>query len=497
MQNFHYMIDAITSWSALLAVVVGVLWGICGGALPGISASIAMALLLPFTFSLEPMTAMILLSSVYIGAEYGGSIPAILIRTPGTNSAAATVFDGYEMHKQGKSGEALGLSLVGGTIGSLVGLLVLIGFTEPLSRFALLFTPAAYFAIGLLGISVVASLSSDAPVKGLIAGVLGLGLATIGTDPLSGVARFTFGRAELLGGISVAVVMIGIFAVSELMIQRQSGDHEVDVTGTPPKLVIPSLKTLWDLRVPQIIGWIIGTIEGAVPGAGGSVAAFMSYNEARRWSKEPEKFGKGSPEGVIAPETANNVVASTALMPTLSFGIPGSNSTAVLLGGLLIHGLQPGPLLFSTHPDVVYGLFGAMFMAIAAMFVLGTVILGPVIWLVRRPKPYLQGAIFALLISGIYSIDDSAFDVGLILLIGLVSYVLRVLKFPTLPMVLGVVLGFMIESNYRRSLLISRGDHMIFLRDPACAVLLCLVALMLVTSVWREMRPRKRTPKEA
>jgi len=491
MQNFLYMIEAITSWSALGAVVVGVLWGICGGALPGISASIAMALMLPFTFSLEPMNAIILLASVYIGAEYGGSIPAILIRTPGTNSAAATVFDGYEMHKQGKSGEALGLSLVGGTLGSLVGLIVLIALTEPLSRFALLFTPAAYFAIGLLGISVVASLSSDAPVKGLIAGVLGLALATVGTDPLSGVARFTFGRPELLGGISIAVVMIGIFAVSELMIQSQSGDHP-DVSSIPPKLVIPSLRTLWELRVPQIIGWVIGTIEGAVPGAGGSVAAFMSYNEAKRWSKEPEKFGKGSPEGVIAPETANNVVASTALMPTLSFGIPGSNSTAVLLGGLLIHGLQPGPLLFSAHPDVVYGLFGAMFVSIATMLVLGIVILSPVIWLVRRPKPYLQGAIYVLLISGIYSIDNSAFNVGMILLIGLASYVLRVLKFPTLPMVLGVVLGFMIESNYRRSLLISRGDHMIFLRDPACAVLLVLVVLMLFTSVWREMRPRRR-----
>ncbi len=328
-------------------------------------------------------------------------------------------------------------------------------------------------------------------MKGLIAGVLGLALATVGTDPLSGVARFTFGRPELLGGISIAVVMIGIFAVSELMIQSQSGDHP-DVSSIPPKLVIPSLRTLWELRVPQIIGWVIGTIEGAVPGAGGSVAAFMSYNEAKRWSKEPEKFGKGSPEGVIAPETANNVVASTALMPTLSFGIPGSNSTAVLLGGLLIHGLQPGPLLFSAHPDVVYGLFGAMFVSIATMLVLGIVILSPVIWLVRRPKPYLQGAIYVLLISGIYSIDNSAFNVGMILLIGLASYVLRVLKFPTLPMVLGVVLGFMIESNYRRSLLISRGDHMIFLRDPACAVLLVLVVLMLFTSVWREMRPRRR-----
>jgi putative tricarboxylic transport membrane protein len=218
----------------------------------------------------------------------------------------------------------------------------------------------------------------------------------------------------------------------------------------------------------------------------------MSYNEAKRWSKEPEKFGHGSEEGVIAPETANNVVASTALIPTLSFGIPGSNSTAVLLGALLIHGLQPGPLLFSRHPEVVYGLFGGLFIANLAMLVLGILLLTPVIWLVRRPKPFLQGCIFVLIMSGVYSLNQSLFDLRIALAVGLLGYLLRIMQFPLLPMVLGVVLGGMIESNYRRSLLISRGDHMIFLHDPLSAGLLALALLLIVTSFMREAKQARK-----
>ncbi|HEV7252731.1 MAG TPA: tripartite tricarboxylate transporter permease [Mesorhizobium sp.] len=500
MQELGYVFEAITSWPIVVAAFVGVLWGMCGGSLPGISTSIAMALLLPFTFSLDPSTAMVLLASVYVGAEYGGSIPAILIRTPASGSAAATVFDGYEMHRQGRSGEALGLSLVGGTIGGLVGLIVLTLLTERLADFALLFTPPAYFALGLLGISVVASVSSGAPVKGLIAGVLGLAIATVGTDPLSGVARFTFGRPELLEGIGIVTVMMGVFAVSELMMQSRrsdaGGNEQAALAAASTRLVLPSLKTLWRLRVAQVIAWVLGIIEGLTPGGGGSIASFMSYNEAKRWSKEPEKFGKGSEEGVIAPETANNVVASTALIPTLSFGIPGSNSTAVLLGALLIHGLQPGPLLFTAHPDVVYGLFGGLFVANFAMLLLGAVLLTPVIWLVRRPKPFLQGGIFVLIISGIYSINQSVFDIGLILVMGLLGYVLRTLRFPLLPLVLGVVLGFMIESNYRRSLLLTQGDHMVFLRDPTAAVLIGLALLLVATSIFREAKYSRPKPQQ-
>ncbi|MGE0119720.1 MAG: tripartite tricarboxylate transporter permease [Dongiaceae bacterium] len=494
MDELYYTWQGASSGSVVLAAIVGVLWGMFGGALPGISTSIAMALLLPFTFGMQPAAAMVLLGSTYVGSEYGASIPAILIRTPASGSAAATVLDGYEMHRQGRGGEALGLSLVGGTIGGLVGLLLLTASTEALSRVALLFTPPAYFALGILGLSVIASVSSGAIVKGLISGVLGLMIATVGTDPLSGVSRFTFHLPELLDGVSVVVVMMGVFAISELMMQASGQGLEPEAAaGRSTRLKLPSLKTLWRLRVAQVIAIVLGTIEGLTPGGGGSIAAFMSYNEAKRWSKEPEKFGKGSEEGVIAPETANNVVASTALIPTLSFGIPGSNSAAILLAGLLIHGLQPGPLLFVRHPDVVYGLFGGLFVANLAMFVFGLLLLTPVVWLVNRPKPYLQGAIFVLVLSGIYSVDESSVDLLLVLAAGLLGYLLRVLQFPFLPMVLGVVLGYMIEANYRRSLLITNGDHIVFLRDPVSLGLLSLAVLFIIFSAVREMRDSRKS----
>jgi putative tricarboxylic transport membrane protein len=495
MEAFFHAWNALTTVSVLLAAFCGVLWGILGGALPGISPSIAMALLLPFTYGMPPIVALVLLASVYVGAEYGGSIPAILIRTPGTNSAAATVIDGYEMQRQGRGGEALGLSLVGGTIGGLFGLILLTTLTEPLASLALFFTPPAYFALGILGISIIASLSEGALLKGLIAGVLGLMIATVGTDPISGVSRFTFGHPELLEGIHFILVMLGVFAVAELMVQAAEGGW---TEGTPARtgearLRLPSLGTLWRLRRAQAIGCILGAIEGAIPGGGGSVAAFLSYNEARRWSREPEKFGKGSEEGVIAPETANNVVSATAIVPTLSFGIPGSNSTAILLGGFLIHGLQPGPLLFMTNPDVVYGLFGGLFAANLFMLLLGIVILGPCIWLVQRPKPYLMAAIFALIVSGVYSIDHSLFDLGIVLVAGVLGYLMRVFGFPYLPLILGLVLGYMIEANYRRALLMTNGDHIVFFQDGVSVGLLACAALIVALAAVREVR-RLRKP---
>ncbi len=432
-----------TSW-AVPASIVGCIWGIFGGAMPGISPSVAMALLLPFTYSMDPTSAIVLLASVYVGAEYGGSIPAILIRTPGTNSAAATTIDGYEMNRQGKGGLALGISLVSGLVGGLLGLIILIAATEPLARVALAFTPAAYFSLGILGLSVIASLGSGSLIKGLIAGALGLAVATIGTDPVSGVARFTFGSPDLLGGIRPILVMVGLFAVSELMIQVTTPAWDkAQVRDT--RLRLPGWAIWKRMFRPHAIGTLIGTFEGITPGGGGTIAAFMSYNELRRWSKYPEEYGHGSVEGVAAPEAANNVVTATALIPLLSLGIPGSNSAAILLGGFLIHGLIPGPMLFEKHADIVYGLYGGLFMANVAMFLIGLVILSPCIWLVNRPKPYLMAFIFALIVSGVYSIEQSFFDLGIVLAAGVVGYGMRWLGLPFLPMVLGVVLGYLVE----------------------------------------------------
>jgi len=495
MNDLYTAWTALTSGWAIPAALGGVVWGIFGGALPGISPSIAMALLLPFTYGLDPVTAIVLLASVYVGAEYGGSIPAILIRTPGTNSAAATVLDGFEMNRQGRAGEALGISLVSGLVGGLFGLVVLVLFTEPLARVALAFTPPAYFALGMLGLSVIASLSAGSLVMGLIAAVVGLMIATVGTDPVSGVPRFTFGSPDLLGGIRPILVMVGLFAVSELMVQV-SEPAWARTSTRDTRLKLPNWATWKRMFRPHAIGAVIGTVEGVTPGAGGTIAAFMSYNEARRWSNHPEEFGHGSVEGVAAPEAANNVVTATALVPLLSLGIPGSNSAAVLLGGFLIHGLSPGPMLFERNADVVYGLYGGLLVANIAMLLIGLVILSPCIWLVNRPKPYLLAFIFALIVSGVYSIDQSFFDLGLVLAAGALGYVMRWLGMPFLPMVLGVVLGNLVESNYRRSLVLADGDHAIFVQDPVALGLLAAAVLMLVVSLYRETRAVARAREE-
>ena len=482
--------NALTTTWAIPAAFAGVIWGIFGGALPGISPSIAMALLLPFTYGLDPVTSVVLLGSVYVGAEYGGSIPAILIRTPGTNSAAATTIDGYEMNKRGQAGLALGISLSAGLIGGLFGLAMLVLMTESLARVALLFTPPAYFALGVLGCSVVAGLSGGSVAKGWIAGVLGFMVATIGTDPVSGVPRFTFGSPDLLGGVRPILIMVGLFAVSEMFIQVREPPWD-KASARDTRLRFPDFKLWKRLALPQAIGGVVGTIEGLTPGGGGTIAAFLAYNESKRWSKQPEEFGHGSPEGVAAPEAANNVVTATALIPLLSLGIPGSNSAAILLGGLLIHGLSPGPLLFERNPDVAYGLYGGLFVANIAMFLVGLVILTPCIWLVNRPKPYLLAFIFALVVSGVFSIDQSLVDVGIVLIAGVVGYFMRWAEIPFLPMVLGVVLGYMVESNFRRSLQLSNGDPMIFLEDPvSLGLLLCSVALV-TYSLARERRSKK------
>jgi len=471
----------------ILFAFAGCLWGILGGALPGLSPSIAMALLLPFTYGMEPVPAIVLLASVYVGAEYGGSIRAILIRTPGTNASAAIALDGFEMARQGRGGEALGISLVSGLVGGLFGLAVLVLATEPLARLALAFTPAAYFALAVLGLSVIASLAGGSLTKGLIGAGLGLMISTVGTDPVSGVPRFTFATPELLGCIRPILVMVGLFAVAEMLVQiGEPAWARAEARDT--RLTLPGLSMMRRLLLAQAIGCGIGTVEGVTPGAGGTIAAFMAYNEARRRSKEPEAFGKGAPEGVAAPEAANNVVTATALVPLLSLGIPGSNSAAVLLGGFLVHGLTPGPLLFEKAPEVVWGLYAGLLAANIAMLLLGLVILTPALWLVNRPKPYLLAAILCLIVSGVYAIEQSLFDVGLVLGFGVLGYLLRLAGVPVLPLVLGVVLGFMLESNYRRSLVISGGDHAVFVEDPVAATLLAAAAALTLWSLWSEFR---------
>lgn len=469
------------------AAFAGIAWGILGGALPGISPSITMALLLPFTYGADPTAAVVLLASTYLGAEYGGSIPAILIRTPGTNSAAATVIDGYAMKEQGKAGEALGISLYSTLLGSVFGVALLITLTQPLAAVALAFQPTSYVGLGILGLSVIASLSGESLIKGMMAGIVGLMIATVGTDPVTGNNRFTFDDPELLSGIPPILVMVGIYAVAELFEQAsQPGWRQTNTADAAIKM--PDALMRARLRVSQIIGAIIGFIEGLTPGGGGTIAAFLSYNEAKRWSKKPEEFGHGSPEGIAAPESANGSVSATALIPMMGLGIPGSNSAAVLLGGFLIHGMTPGPLLFTKHYDVVMGLYAGKVISLFALLVVAYLILRPCIWLVNRPKHYLMAFIFALVLSGVYAIHNSLFHVGIALAFGVIGYAMKYFRIPTLPMVLGVVLGFMVESNYRRALVLSDGDHMTFIEDPIAAGLLLVAFGFILVSLFRHFR---------
>ena len=480
------------------ASLIGLVWGVIGGAMPGLSASVTMALVLPFTYGMDPMSAIVMLASVYIGAEYGGSIPAILIRTPGTNSAAATVLDGYEMKLQGRAGEALGISLWSGVVGSLFGLIALIAFTEPLSNLALAFKPMSYFALGILGLSIIASMSGDSILKGIAAALVGMMIATIGVDPLSGVNRYTFDLPDLLGGVKPIMVMIGLFAVSELL--RQSGGADFGAQARiAVRIVFPNFTMMKRLAKPQGIGCGAGLVEGLLPGGGGSVAAFFSYNEAKRWSSNPQEFGKGSVEGVAAPEAANNTVASSSLIPLLSFGIPGSNSAAVLLGGLLIHGLLPGPRLFEQNGDVVMGLYVGSFVATLAQIPVGLLILPLCMWMVNRPRAYLAAFVMLLVVSGVYSLNGSFLDIAIVTGFGIAGWLMLKGGYPFLPAVLGVVLGPIVESNYRRSLLLSGDDHSIFLEDPIAIGFLVTAVIFVAFSIWRERkdaRARART-KEA
>lgn len=489
MEAIQIGLDLLTGSPLALMAVIGMTFGIFGGAMPGVSPSITMALLLPFTYTMDPVPALVLLAATYVGAEYGGSIPAILIRTPGTNAAAATLIEGYEMQRQGKGGEALGIALVASVLGTIAGLALLILLTEPLSRLALAFRPASYFALGVLGLSVIATVSEGSLVKGAIAALIGLMIATVGTDPVSGVARFTYGSPDLLSGVPFVLVMVGLFAVSELFEQASQPDRSSDKANSS-RLRLPSFGMQKTLFKANGIGMAIGAFCGLMPGAGGTVASFMAYNEAKRFSKNKDQFGKGAPEGVAATESANNTDAGVGLIPLLSFGIPASNSTAILLGGFLIHGLIPGPILFQRSPDILYGLYTGLIVAVIALPFVAIASLKLCIWLVNRPKPYLMAFIMALVFSGTYSINNSLFDLSLVLAAGILGFGMRYFGLPLLPTVLGLVLGYMVESNYRRSLVISGGDHGIFIEDPISATFLALAVIFLVGSLINEFRQR-------
>ncbi len=472
-------------------ILIGVTAGIMIGALPGLTATMGVALLVPFTFGRPPIAGLVMLLGIFQGGIYGGSISAILMHTPGTPSAAATCMDGFPMSQKGEAGKAIGISTIASGLAGLISALIMSFVSPQIARIALKFGPPEFFALAIFGLSVIIAISGDSLLKGFIIGAAGLLLTTIGFDPLSGVPRFTLGQEELLEGISFIPALIGLFGYAQVFrgIEKMGIGREIK---TRISNILPRLYELGSLMRTIIKSALIGTCIGAVPGAGCDIAAFVAYGEAKRSSKEPEKFGTGILEGVAAPESGNNGAVGGAMIPMLTLGVPGDAVTAVLLGALTIHGFQPGPLLFRDHPEVVYPIFAGMILTAIMILIVG--LLGARLYarIITVDDRLLLPVIFFLCIMGSYSMRFDFFDVGVSLVIGVVAYFMNYYGFPSSPVLLALILGPMAEQNMRRSLMISRGDPTIFLTRPICILFLCLAILFVLTSYYRRKRMLER-----
>jgi putative tricarboxylic transport membrane protein len=488
LENYLTALSTIFQPLNLLAILLGSLWGVVAGALPGISSSMAVVLGIPFTFTLHPITAFSMLVSIYCGAITGGSITAILFGIPGEPSAVCTVIEGHTMAREGHAAHAMWIAIIASVVGGIFSILFMMAATPLIARFALAFGPPEYFALMILGLSVVSSLTGSSLGKGFLSCLFGLFLATVGTDGITGAERFTFGTTVLLGGFSFVTAMVGLLAVSEVFLEAEKPFQEQVAAAEYRGLRTerPSWAE-WRNHI-GILSWssALGTVVGALPGAGATIASFLAYGEASRWSKKPEKFGHGADDGLIAAEAANNASTGGSLTVLLALGIPGSNTTAMLLGALMIHGLQAGPLLLANRPDVVYGIFMAALLTNLVMIL--TTIWGIRLFLQLNRLPYsvFASVIMILCVIGAFGVNNSVDDLYVMFFFGMIGYVMVKFGYPTAPAVLGLVLGDLAELSFRRGLLLSEGDPMIFLTRPLSATLLVLATLALFYPLFRK-----------
>jgi len=496
--SFDYLINAFilifSNPASLLFIFIGVTAGIIVGCLPGLTATMGCALLIPFTYSLPPVDGLLLLMGIFTGGIYGGSISGILIRTPGTPAAAATLLDGYPLTQKGEGGKAIGIGTVASFIGGTIGALIMAFLAPEIASFGLRFGPPEFFALAVFGLTMIISISGESLLRGVIIVLIGLLLTTIGFDPLSGVPRFSFDNENLLGGITFIPVLIGLFGFAQVFKNVEKMELVPQVKSKVGK-ILPKLSEIKPLLPTMVKSGGLGSLMGSVPGMGSDVAAFVAYGEAKRTSKEPEKFGKGSYEGIAAPESANNGATGGAMIPMLTLGVPGDAVTAVLLGALTIHGLQPGPLLFRDHIDIVYPIFAGMILCQVVLLIIG--LGGAKIFakLININQNILTPVIFLLCITGAYAMRFNFFDVGLALIVGVVAYFMGKAKFPISPILLALILGPMAEQNMRRSLLLSHDDIMIFVERPISAVFLGLALIMAITS-YRKLKKLNKLEKD-
>lgn len=480
-----------TSLSALAANAAGTLMGIVFGALPGLTATMGIALLIPMTFGLPPVVAFSAMLGVYCGGVYAGTITAILIGTPGTAGAAAALLEGPKLTAKGMAGKALAITTIGSSVGGLFSCAVLIFVAPQLAKIALSFGPPEYFALAVFGISVVSCISSGAMLKGIIAAAMGLLLATIGQDPISGAVRGTFDIPDLYTGIALVPALIGFFAVYQVITRLESVGKGTESIKVQKPEGISSFVT-WQEVKDNIWNFIrsscIGTFIGIIPATGGGVASFIAYAKAKQASKTPERFGTGVLEGLAATESANNAVTGGALIPTLTLGIPGDVVTAVILGGLMVQGLIPGPLLFRDHPSVVYGLFFALIFANIFMLIFGLSCIRAFSKLLDIPEAILMPIIIMLCVVGAYSIGNNSFDVIVMGAFGLLGYIMIKTGFPLPPLLLAMILSPMVESNFRRAMLMSKDSLDIFFTRPIACGILLLTLVMIAKNVYDEYK---------
>ena len=474
LNGFSVCLQPINLWYTFAGVFLGTVIGV----LPGLGASAGIALLIPVTFGMNPTSALIMMAGIYYGARYGGSSTSILIRTPGEAASVMTSIDGYEMALKGRAGAALAVSAIGSFIAGTIGIVALTLFALPLSSMALKFGPAEYFTLMLFAMTAVASLSGKSAAKGMLSTILGLMIATVGIDLQSGQSRYTFGIAEFQDGVGFIVVVVGLFAVAEVF----RGLEEL-YRGTAPPIIRISGK-LWLTREewkrsvgPIWRGGIIGFIIGVLPGAGGTIASILSYSAEKRLSKHPEEFGKGAIEGVAGPESANNSDTAGAMVPLLTLGVPGGGATAVMLGAFIMYGIQPGPTLFQTRPDLVWGLVDSMYVGNIMLLVLNLPLIGLFVRMLYIPRGILYPLIMAISAIGVYSINGSMLDLYLMLLFGIVGYVFDKCDTPVAPLVLSLVLGGMMEQSFRQAMTISEGSLRIFLGSGITVTLVVLSAV--------------------
>ncbi len=471
----------------LLWCFVGVFLGTVVGVMPGLGPAATIAMLLPLTFQMPPTTALIMLAGIYYGAKYGGSTTAILLNVPGESASVVTCLDGYQMARKGRAGAALGIAAISSFVAGTVGVLGLMLLAPPLAKFALSFSSPEYFALMALGLSMVVLLAGESLVKALLAMLVGLWLAGIGIDLFSDDSRFTFGMSEMLDGIDFVIVAIGVFALGEV-IGNMEKRGESTLLPVPKGLrnLMPNWQELKSCRFAFLNGSLIGFVIGVLPGAGSTIASFISYGVEKAVSKHPEKFGTGVPEGVAAPEGANNSETGGALVPLLTLGIPGSGTTAILLAAFVLWGLRPGPLMIQDNPELFWGLVASMYVGNVMLLVLNLPLI-PVFAQILKLREYaLYPVIFGISLIGVYSVSGSLFDCGLLAVFGLLGYLMRRLDYPSAPLILGLVLGDAMESALRQSLMMSQGSLSILVSRPMSATMLILALGLLALPLFRK-----------